>query len=209
LAPSNMVIKREEMTTWKTVPHFSGYAVTDWGQFRNAKTGRRLKSSPASGGHPKINLTADTGERKTVYTNVAVLTAFVGPLPDGATVIYGDRSRRNCRLTNLGIRTPTECVYFVEAGDGYRAVTVPLPADLRVLPVIGQCDKKHRLSLTGLPDDNTLFWGRNGNRVCRKCHAPNGLPECDPRHVYHLYFGAGKPPLDIIDSYQQQGKQAA
>ncbi len=190
------------MTTWKPIPEFSRYEMTDWGQYRNAKTGRILKPSVAVGGFPKISLIADSGVRKTVYTGVAVLTAFVGPLPNGATVIYGDRSRRNCRLTNLGIRTSTECVYFVEAGDGYRAVTVPLP-DLGVLPAIGQCSKKHRLSLTGMPDANTLFWGRN--RVCRQCDAPNGLPELVQ---YSLEFGVGaKPLLNILD--RRQGNKAA
>jgi hypothetical protein len=186
------------LTTWKTIPQFGRYQITDWGQYRNAKTGRLLKSSLASGGHPKINLTADTGERKTVYTNVAVLTAFIGNLPDGATVLYRDGSRRNCRLPNLGWVTLTECVYIVEAGDGYQQVSVPLPLDLGALPVTGECRNGHRLSLNGMEDDNTLFWG--GGRVCRICDAPNGLPELVQ---YSLQFGVGgKPPFDILDKRQ-------
>jgi hypothetical protein len=185
------------VTTWKPIPEFSRYEITDWGQFRNAKTGRILKPSLV-GDYPKISLTADSGERKTVYTGIAVLSAFIGEFPDDAVVLYQDGSKQNCRLINLGYETSAERVFVVEEGDGYQLVRTTL--NFGVLPVIGQCSKGHRLSLNGQPDDNTLFWGRNGNRVCRKCHAPNGLSECDPAHVYNKHFGSGKPPGDVIDN---------
>jgi NUMOD4 motif len=188
------------VTTWKPIPEFSRYQVTDWGQFRNAKTGKILKPSLV-GDYPKISLTADSGERKTVYTGIAVLAAFIGELPDGAVVLYRDGSKQNCRLINLGYETSAERVFVVEEGDGYQLVRTTL--NFGVLPVIGQCSKGHRLSLNGQPDDNTLFWGRN--RVCRQCDAPNGLPEFAQ---YSLEFGVGQPPLlDILD--RRQGNKAA
>jgi hypothetical protein len=167
------------MTTWEKIPNFSRYEVTDSAQFRNAKTGRLLES--------KINLTADCGKRKTVYANVAVLNAFVGDIPAGAVVLYRDRQKSNCRLPNLGLLVGDEFVHFEECGDGYRQVRTPVLCDLTRLPLLGECRNGHRLSLTGLPDANTLFW--SGGRICRQCDAPNGLPAPDARHIYNKHFG--------------------
>lgn len=174
------------MTTWKTIPAFEQYEITDYGQVRNSKTGRLLKTSLAPGGYPKMNLRADTGQPKTVFTNVAVLSAFVGQIPDGAMVLYQDGLRGNCRLPNLGWVTTTECVYVVEADDGYQLLKVPINLNSGATTG-GLCRNGHRLSLNGLEDANTLFW--SGNRVCRICDAPGGLPEFDSRYVYNRQFG--------------------
>jgi hypothetical protein len=178
------------MTTWKTIPQFERYEITDYAQVRNSKTGRLLKTSLAPGGYPKLNLRTDTGQPKTVYTNVAVLSAFVGQIPDGAVILHQDSRRQNCRLPNLGWVTLTECTYIVESGDGYELLTIPL--DVKYGPATGAfCGKDrdpHRLSLNGQEDANTLFWG-SGNRVCRICNALDGLPEFDSRYLYNRQFG--------------------
>jgi hypothetical protein len=184
-------------TTWNTIPGFERYEITDFGQVRNSKTGRLMKSSMATGGYPKLNLrAAATGQPKTVYTNVAVLSAFVGNIPDDATILHRDRLRGNCRLPNLGWVTLTECTYVVESGDGYTLLTVPI--DLEHGPATGAfCRNGHRLALNRRDDDNTLVWGV-GNRVCRICNAPHGLPALD--QSYSLHFGVGRPCSGTVRS---------
>lgn len=183
------------MTTWKTIPAFEQYSITDYGQVRNSKTGRLLKTSIASGGYPKLNLKSDTGQSKTVYTNVAVLSAFVGLIPEGAMILHQDRRRGNVRLPNLGWVTSTECVYVVEPlpgqryaepGDGYRLLRMPLDVKCGAATG-GLCRNGHRLSLNGREDANTLIW--SGNRVCRICDAPEGLPDFDSRYLYNRQYG--------------------
>ena len=138
---------------------------------------------------PKLNLrAADTGQPKTVYTNAAVLSAFVGQIPDGATILHQDGRRGNIRLPNLGWATLTECVHVAEekVGDGYQLLRMPLDVKCGAATG-GLCRKGHRLSLNGLPDENTLFW--SGYRVCRICDAPEGLPDFDSRYLYNRQFG--------------------
>jgi hypothetical protein len=133
------------METWKIIPNFSKFEVADYGQVRNSKTGRLLKNSTTSGGYLKVSLKSDAGQPKTVYTNLAVLTAFFGEeIPGNATIIHRDGLRENCRLINLGWVTLTECVYVVESGDGYELVRIPV--DVKGGPATGAfCRNGHPL----------------------------------------------------------------
>lgn len=185
------------MTTSMPIPAFTRYDVSDTGRVRNIKTGRFLKTSLATGGYPKLNLRNDDGQSATVFVNAAVLTAFVGKIPDNATVLYRDGSRLNVNLYNLGWETPEERTLIVQGIDGNpKLITLPPVLSGRFKPstvcrgpvVNGRRRKGHPLSIDGSEDENTLIWGY-GNRVCRTCDAPHGLSTVDPRYLYNRHFG--------------------
>lgn len=193
-----------EVTTWMPIPAFTRYEASNTGRIRNTKTGRIMQTSLATGGYPKLNLRNNNGQPATVFVNAAVLTAFVGKIPDNATVLYRDRSRRNVSLYNLGWDTPEERTLIVEGIDGSpKLITLPPVLSGRFKPSTvcrgafvrdgGRRRKGHPLSIDGNEDENTYIWGY-GNRVCRICDAPHGLPAVDTRYQYNPHFGLGQRP---------------
>jgi hypothetical protein len=203
------------MMTSMPIPAFTRYEISVNGRVRNIKTGRFLKTSLATGGYPKLNLRNDHGRSATVFVNAAVLTAFVGKIPDNATFLYRDGSRQNVGLYNLGWETPKERTLIVQGIDGKpKLVTLPTVLSGRFKPstvcrgmvVNGRRLKGHPLSIDGNEDENTLTWGY-GNRVCRMCDAPHGLPE--PAQVYSLHFGVGLPCSSIATSPDITFQEAA
>lgn len=95
------------MSNWKAVVGFEGlYEVSDLGQVRSVKT-RRLKAYTKHiyDSRPFMNLWRD-GKQKIMRPHALVLTAFVGPRPDGMECCHNDGNSWNNRLENLRWDTP-------------------------------------------------------------------------------------------------------
>jgi hypothetical protein len=103
--------------TWKPVPDFPGYEVSDQGRVRSFKgyasegykaAGWELKSSPqrilnpirTAAGYYRVNLCED-GKRYLVWIHRLVLLAFVGPCPLGMEACHNDGVQANNYLDNL------------------------------------------------------------------------------------------------------------
>lgn len=112
---------------WVPVPGYEGaYQVSDAGQVRSVdryitnpfpgrKTrtqlikGRLLKPGIAKAGrYPYVNLSNDTGDRRTFHVHRLVLLAFVGPMPTGMQTRHLNGNATDNRLDNLAYGTPTE-----------------------------------------------------------------------------------------------------
>lgn len=98
------------MEEWRAIPGYEGiYEVSDHGKVRSldrlnsrghwiAGAPRRLV--PTSEGYLQLKLHRD-GEGKMHRVHSLVLSAFVGPRPDGCEAAHADGSRDNNRLDNL------------------------------------------------------------------------------------------------------------
>lgn len=90
---------------WRAVPGWEGkYEVSDMGQVRSIKGGRRLgkilTQHLTHDGYPRLRLvSAERGQMYTVH--ILVAAAFLGPRPDGYTVNHKDGVKVNSRLSNL------------------------------------------------------------------------------------------------------------
>lgn len=105
--------------TWRAIPGFPGYDVSDHGRVRSWRkrwrTGepRLLRQSIVKdrgnlGGHLRVGLTVN-GKLTQRYVHALVLEAFVGPRPDGYhTRHYPDPNPRNNSLANLAWGTRSE-----------------------------------------------------------------------------------------------------
>ena len=97
------------METWLPVVGYDGhYDVSDHGRIWSRKSKKILKATPCKReGRPWVVLSKDGKPRHCkVYT--LVLTAFVGPRPDGLQARHLDGDAANSRLDNLRWGTPAE-----------------------------------------------------------------------------------------------------
>ena len=90
---------------WRWVPGYEGfYVVSDHGRVcsmpRPRARGGILKSPCGSGGYPTLALVKD-GIQKPFRVHTLVLTAFVGPCPDGFVACHFDGDPANNHLSNL------------------------------------------------------------------------------------------------------------
>lgn len=103
------------METWKPIPNFNGYEVSDHGRVRSyqkrgggdgiawsiADTPQRiLKGGTKVSGYPFV-LLCQNGVRKNYPIHQLVMLAFVGPCPESLEVCHNDLSRDNNYLKNL------------------------------------------------------------------------------------------------------------
>ncbi len=108
------------METWKAVPGWEGwYEVSDEGRVRSLTRqstangapawykGRLLKPGRLKNGYMQVCLTAPD-RRVSSYVHRLVLSAFVGPPPEGKEVCHTDGSRDNNFLGNLRYGTRSE-----------------------------------------------------------------------------------------------------
>jgi len=96
--------------TWKPIPGFPGYEVSDHGRVRSFKRHgsggiedapqRILKTAAHQGGYAFVCLSHD-GTRHIKRNCQLVLLAFVGPCPDGMEVCHNDGNPQNDHLDNL------------------------------------------------------------------------------------------------------------
>lgn len=96
------------METWRPIPGWEGrYEASDRGRIRSvfrqgvARTGRVLRPAFAKcGGYPQVALCRD-GVQRTEYVHRLVLTAFVGPCPEGMEAAHADGDPSNNAASNL------------------------------------------------------------------------------------------------------------
>lgn len=93
------------LTKWMDVPDFPDYAVSNYGEVYNEKTGKILKQSPNQIGILTVGLIRNgTLSRRSVATLVA-MAFHERPRSDFNTVIHLDGKKDNCRADNLMWRT--------------------------------------------------------------------------------------------------------
>lgn len=104
------------LETWKEIPGFPGYEVSDQGRVRSFKgrapggykaVGWELKETPqrmlkpsSNRGYLRVGLTVN-GQTVCILLHKLVLTVFVGPCPPGMEGCHNDGNRANNFLTNL------------------------------------------------------------------------------------------------------------
>jgi len=104
---------------WRTIDKsFPDYEVSNKGRVRSWKnsSGRGPKPSEPrilsggldSCGYPRVAMMRVDGKKKTWFVHRAVLTAFVGPAPDGMQCCHADHDRTNNSLENLRWGSPRE-----------------------------------------------------------------------------------------------------
>jgi hypothetical protein len=93
---------------WRPVPGYEGmYEVSDLGRIRNARRGNILALDVIKIGYPVAQL-CKAGTRSRFPVHRLVLTAFVGPKPDGMVARHLNGDKLDNRLSNLQWGTYTE-----------------------------------------------------------------------------------------------------
>lgn len=86
---------------WKAAPGYPDYEVSSTGRVRRLSTGRELEPTKGPDGYRLVSLVTDMGDRPAVRVHTLVLTAFVGPRPDGKVASHVDGDPSNDALSNL------------------------------------------------------------------------------------------------------------
>ena len=95
------------MSLWKQVAD-TNYSVSDAGELRNDYTGNIIKPQHRhSGGYVTYCVRVD-GKKFIWYAHALVLTAFVGPRPDGFVACHIDGNPKNNTVANLMWGSHTE-----------------------------------------------------------------------------------------------------
>lgn len=81
------------------------YEVSNFGQVRNSRTGRILKSWGSI--YSMVTFSVD-GIRKAEQVHTLVARAFIGPRPVGKEVNHEDTNKKNNRWDNLEYLTPSQ-----------------------------------------------------------------------------------------------------
>lgn len=151
---------------WRPIAGYEGfYEVSNDGRVRSLTrtvragrgmplrklVGQELKLTPQHSDHLRATLSRN-GKQRLVFVHVLVLTAFVGPRPEGMECCHGDGDPQNNHLSNLRWDTPSANQQdTLHHGRHW------------------QVNKTHCPS--GHPYDaaNTCYLSRGGRR-CRACH---------------------------------------
>lgn len=87
---------------WKQIPDYSNYSVSENGKIRNDKTGQMLNPFDRNGkGYLAVRLPSIDGVIKNLFVHVLVMSAFIGPRPDGLVVNHKDNNPSNNNVDNL------------------------------------------------------------------------------------------------------------
>ncbi len=80
-----------------------GYWITDFGTLWSDRTKRMKQLTPSMSpkGYPRTTMAGWEGKNVTRYIDSLVLTAFVGPRPEGMECCHWDGNKTNNRLGNL------------------------------------------------------------------------------------------------------------
>lgn len=96
---------------WADVPGWEGlYRVSDAGEVYSERSRRVLKPRPETDGHTSVVLCLN-GHREPWLTHRLILTAFVGPCPDGQEGCHGNGIPDDNRLENLRWGTRSDNTY--------------------------------------------------------------------------------------------------
>lgn len=93
---------------WRDVPGWENlYRVSDAGDVFSLRAGRNLKPRPETDGHTSVVLCLD-GRREPWLTHRLILSAFVGPCPEGLEGCHDNGIPDDNRLANLYWGTRSE-----------------------------------------------------------------------------------------------------
>ena len=96
--------------SWRPIPGFEGYLVSDRGEVKKARGDGLLYVS--WGGRERLRYRFvrlyNGGKRRHVALHRVVYLAFVGPIPEGAHIDHVDGDPLNNELANLRAVTPSE-----------------------------------------------------------------------------------------------------
>jgi len=102
------------MESWKEVVGYEGwYEISDLGRTKRIKAatntyaGRILKPGLDGDGYHKVSL-SKAGDIRSVKVHKMVITAFIGPRPEGKQINHIDGDKSNNRLDNLEYVTQSE-----------------------------------------------------------------------------------------------------
>ena len=145
---------------WKSVPGYEGiYEVSDQGRVRsldridasgNRRRGQDRKPVTKASGYLKVDLCKD-GRESAPSVHRLVLTAFVGPAPDGMETCHNDGNPTNNALSNLRWGTHSANISDQVAHGTHREARK------------AQCHRGHAY------DDANTRVRSNGKRACRAC----------------------------------------
>lgn len=104
----------ENVETWKSIPDFDDYEVSDLGRIRrvkNFKPGHRIREAlavrRAGRGYLLVGLSRN-GKMHSFNVHRLVARVFIGECPPGKQVAHLDGNKTNNRLGNLAYVTPRE-----------------------------------------------------------------------------------------------------
>ena len=97
------------METWKVIPDWEAYEVSDHGRVRRIKSGRILaqRLTGTTVKYKQVHLSMNNIPKRFLVHRL-VLRAFVGECPDGHECLHGDDDSFNNHLSNLRWGTPKE-----------------------------------------------------------------------------------------------------
>ena len=150
--------------TWKSIPGHPGYEVSDLGRVRSvdrvrpypggySKTlrGKPRQPSRDRAGRLRVPLPSPEGGTRTWLIHALVLTAFVGPRPEGMDGCHNNGDHTDNRLSNLRWDTKSENMLdAVRHGTHFNASKT-------------HCAQGHEYS-----PENTIYRKQSG-RGCREC----------------------------------------
>ena len=101
--------------SWRPVPGFPGYEISDQGRVRSYRARERGRGAagwyiaaepqrilrPGGGRYPSVNLMDAQGRRQNVKIHNLVMQVFVGPCPPGMEVCHNNGDPTDNRLANL------------------------------------------------------------------------------------------------------------
>jgi hypothetical protein len=91
--------------TWRVVPHWNSYEVSDAGRVR--RRDQLLRGFITKSGYPAVNL-CEPGRRHRTFVHRLVALAFIGPQPVGHQVNHKNGIRDDNRALNLEYLTPSQ-----------------------------------------------------------------------------------------------------
>ena len=107
--------------TWKPIPGYDGYEVSDFGNVRSlfkkgnhkekrSQVARLLKAVPGrrGGGYQTVSIKPPGGNYRHHAVHRLVMLAFVGPCPEGMEVAHLNGDNTDARLSNLAYVTHRE-----------------------------------------------------------------------------------------------------
>jgi hypothetical protein len=159
---NTIVPKSDQLEQWRPVVGYEGsYEVSDFGNVRSLNRitdrgrqwrGRLMSPAPMGpSGYLIVTLWRD-GSQRTHLVHRLVLSAFVGPAPEGAEGLHGIGGPADNRLSNLAWGTHSEN-QFDQVAHGTH----------------GHASKTHCPQNHPYDDENTYVYPGRAHRGCRAC----------------------------------------